>query len=79
MDALSLRGRAKICAAVVGMGAVAALGVTTTGVSAAAPHWDIPQSGGLTMGQTATTTTPPTAPAQASVAPTMKAPKVKGF
>jgi hypothetical protein len=75
----SLRRRARLCAAAAGMAALLSLGLTTTTVQAAGPRSDIPQVGEITMGQTATTTTPPTAPAQASVVPALKAPKVKGF
>lgn len=79
MKARSLRNCAKACAAAVGMGSFAALGMTTASVHAAAPHWDYPQVGSAGVGQTMTTTTPPTAPVQASVAPTLKATKPKGF
>ncbi len=79
MKARSLRTCVKVCAAAVGMCALAALGVTTASVHAAAPRWDIPQTGGLTMGKTTTSTTAPLAPAQASVAPTLKASRPKGF
>ncbi len=57
------------------MSALAALGVTTATSHAAAPRPDLPQSGGMTVGQTATTTTP----VQISVAPGLKATKPKGF
>jgi hypothetical protein len=79
MHSRSLRRRARLCAAAAGMAALVSLGLTTTTVQAAAPRSDIPQVGQMTGGQTMTTTTPPTVPAQASVAPTLKAPKVKGF
>jgi len=61
------------------MTALVSLGVTTATVEAAAPRSDIPQISRVSLGQTTTTTTPPTTPAQASVAPVVKAPKVKGF
>jgi hypothetical protein len=62
------------------MAALVSLGLTTTTtVQAAAPRSDIPRAGLMSGGQTVTTTTPPTAPVQASVAPTLKATKPKGF
>ena len=79
MHSRSLRRRARLGAAAAGMAALVSLGLTTTTVQAAAPRSDIPQVGQMTGGQTMTTTTPPTVPAKASVAPTLKAPKVKGF
>lgn len=79
MHSRSFRRRARLCAAAAGMAALVSLGLTTTTVQAAAPRMDLPQVGQMTGGQTITTTTPPTVPALASVAPTVKAPKPKGF
>jgi hypothetical protein len=79
MHSRSFRRLARLCGAGAGMAALISLGLTTTTVHAAAPRSDLPRAGQMSQGQTMTTTTPPTAPAQASVAPTVKASKPKGF
>ena len=63
----------KLVAATCGFAAIGALGATVgMGQTAAAPS--IPtQMGGMTLGATATVSTPPTAPATSFAAPAVKA------
>ena len=65
----------RIVAAAGGLIALLVLGVTSAVVNAPAPQPTvIPLSGAMTLGSTATTTTPPAAPEIASASPAVKAP-----
>jgi hypothetical protein len=80
------QGRVKVFAAVIGGSAVVAMGALSValdeeqapGASGGVATGATFIQGSMTMGQTATTTTPPTAPETSVAAPAVKAPPYGG-
>jgi hypothetical protein len=80
------QGRVKVFAAVIGGGAVVAMGALSValdeeqapGASGGVATGATFIQGSMTMGQTATTTTPPAAPETSVAAPAVKAPPYGG-
>jgi hypothetical protein len=81
------QGRVKVCAAVIGGSAVVAMGALSVALyeeqasgasGGVATGATFIQGGDMTLGETATTTTPPTAPETSVAVPPVKAPPYGG-